>query len=203
MPRSVTDGQRLAQIRGHDLRIVGSKFRFLRHGESAAEVSELLPYTAQIVDDIVIVRSMQTDAINHDPAVTFMQTGHAQPGRPAFGAWLSYGLGAEDSDLPSFVVLPSGIGQGQPLHARYWTNGFLPSQHQGTLFRSYRDPILFLSNPPGISQRVRRRQLDALQTLNQMKLESIGDREIATRIEAFELAYRMQMSVPRADRHCG
>ena len=196
MPKDVTAGQRLAQIRDHELTIVGTKYRFARHGDSGAELSELLPHTAKIVDDITIIRSMQTDAINHDPAVTFMQTGHTQPGRPCFGAWMSYGLGSENEELPAFVVLPSGMDLGQPLHSRYWTNGFLPGHHQGTLFRSNEDPVFYLSNPPGISRAVRRRQLDGLAALNRMKLESIGDQEIATRISAFELAYRMQMSVP-------
>ena len=196
MPASLTDGQRLAQIRGRELTIVGSKFKFDRYGQSGAEISELLPYTASIADEITIVRSMQTNAINHDPAVTFMQTGHSQPGRPTFGAWMSYGLGRVNDDLPTFVVLPSGLTQGQNLHARYWSNGFLPSQHQGVLFRSRGDPVMFLSNPQGIDPRIRRRQLDGLASLNRMKFEAVGDSEIAARISAFELAYRMQSSVP-------
>jgi hypothetical protein len=199
MPASLTNGERLAQIRGHELKIVGSKFTFAKHGQSGAQVSELLPHTAKIVDDISIVRSMHTEAINHDPAVTFMQTGHTQPGRPCFGSWMSYGLGSENDELPTFVVLPSGMNQGQPLHARYWTNGFLPGQHQGTLFRptaATQDPILFLSNPPGISESVRRRQLDGMAALNRLHHETIGDPAIATRIAAFEMAYRMQRSVP-------
>lgn len=196
MPEEITAGQRLAQIRGHELRIVGSKYRFARYGESGTEVSELLPHTAKIVDDITVIRSLQTDAINHDPAVTFMQTGHTQPGRPSFGAWTSYGLGSENADLPAFVVLPSGMDKGQPLHSRYWSNGFLPGQHQGTLFRPHRNPVFYLSNPPGISADVRRRQLDGLAAMNQIKSESVGDPEIAARIAAFELAYRMQMSIP-------
>ena len=196
MPVRLTKGQRLAQIRGQELRIVGSKFRFAHHGESRANISELLPHTAKVADDICIVRSMQTDAINHDPAITFMQTGATQPGRPAFGAWASYGLGSENTDLPEFVVLPSGMAQGQPLHARYWSSGFLPGEHQGTLFRPTGDPILYLSNPPGIRAKVRERQLERLRELNQMRFETIGDPEIKTRISAFELAYRMQVAVP-------
>lgn len=196
MPETLTAGQRLAQIRGHDLKIVGTKFQFGRYGGSGAEVSELLPYTAEIADEITIVRSLQTDAINHDPALTFMQTGNTQPGRPSFGSWLSYGLGTENEELPAFVVLASGMDLGQPLHSRYWSNGFLPGQHQGTLFRSQGDPLLYLSNPPGVSRAIRRHQLDALEALNRKKSESIGDPEIAARIAAFELAYRMQMSVP-------
>ena len=196
MPSRLTDGERLAQIRGHELKIVGSKFQFKKHGQCGADVSELLPWTAKVVDDITIIRSMQTDAINHDPAVTFMQTGHSQPGRPTFGAWMSYGIGSENKDLPAFVVLPSGMDQGQPLSARYWSNGFLPGEHQGTLFRSTSDPVLFLSNPPGVSKEARRKQLDGLRELNRMKFEEVGDPEITTRVEAFEMAYRMQMSVP-------
>lgn len=196
MPETLTAGQRLAQIRGHDLKIVGTKFQFGRYGESGAEVSELLPYTAKIADEITIIRSLQTDAINHDPALTFMQTGNTQPGRPSFGSWMSYGLGTENEELPAFVVLASGMDLGQPLHSRYWSNGFLPGQHQGTLFRSQGDPILYLSNPPGVSRAIRRQQLDGLEALNRNQSESIGDPEIVARIAAFELAYRMQMSVP-------
>lgn len=196
MPETLTAGQRLAQIRGHELKIVGTKFRFGRHGGSGAELSELLPHTAKIADEITIIRSLQTDAINHDPALTFMQTGNTQPGRPSFGSWMSYGLGTENEELPAFVVLASGMDLGQPLHSRYWSNGFLPGQHQGTLFRSLGDPILYLSNPPGVGRAIRRRQLDGLEALNRIKSESIGDPEIAARIAAFELAYRMQMSIP-------
>ena len=196
MPSDVTNGQRLAQIRGKELTIVGSRFKFRRHGESGAAISELLPHTANVADDLCIVRSMHTDAINHDPAVTFMQTGNSQPGRPSFGSWLSYGLGSENDNLPTFVVLPSGMDQGQPLHARYWSNGFLPGQHQGTLFRSQGNPVLHLANPAGISSKVRRRQLDGLVELNRIRFEAFGDPEILARIEAFEMAYRMQRSVP-------
>ena len=196
MPSDLTDGQRLAQIRGQELRIVGSRFAFSRHGESEAAVSELLPHTAKVVDDLCIVRSMHTDAINHDPAVTFMQTGSSQPGRPCFGSWLSYGLGSENDDLPTFVVLPSGMNQGQPLHSRYWSNGFLPGQHQGTLFRSQGNPILHLANPNGINASIRRQQLNGLAELNRLRFETTNDPDIAARIEAFEMAYRMQRSVP-------
>lgn len=196
MPSSLTNGQRLAQIRGQELTIVGSRFRFSRYGESGAEISELLPHTAKVADDLLIIRSMQTDAINHDPAITFLQTGNSQPGRPCFGAWMSYGLGSENEELPAFVVLPSGMHQGQPLHARYWSNGFLPGQHQGTLFRAQGDPVLFLSRPTGISDSLRRQQLDGLAQLNRLRLETVGDPEIAARIASFELAYRMQKSVP-------
>jgi len=196
MPSSLTNGQRLAQIRGQELRIVGSGFQFSRYGQSGAEISELLPYTSKVADDLLIIKSMQTDAINHDPAITFMQTGNTQPGRPSFGAWMSYGLGSENEELPAFVVLPSGMHQGQPLHARYWSNGFLPGQHQGTLFRSQGDPVLYLSRPQGITDSLRRQQLDGLAQLNSLRLESVGDPAIAARIASFELAYRMQKSVP-------
>src|SRR6185369_16326974 len=159
-------------------------------------ISELLPYTASVADDITLIRSLKTEAINHDPAVTFFQTGNAQPGRPTMGAWMSYGLGSENRDLPAFVVLVSGIGQGQNLTTRYWESGFLPSLHQGVQFRSQGDPVLYLSNPAGMSPGVRRRILDGVHQLNQAKAETVHDPEIATRIEQYEMAYRMQTSVP-------
>lgn len=196
MPESLTKGERVAQLQGQKLQCMGTKFKFARHGKVGADVSELLPWTAKMVDDITIIRSMQTDAINHDPAVTFFQTGNQQPGRPTMGAWLSYGLGSENRNLPAFVVLVSGIGQGQNLHARYWGNGFLPSIHQGVQLRATGDPVLYVSNPPGVDAAVRRSVLDSVRELNAMKLETVGDPEIATRIEQYEMAYRMQMSVP-------
>jgi len=196
MPESLTKGQRLAQIRGQKLRVCGTPYKFNRCGQSGAEISELLPQTARVVDDICIIRTAVTDAINHDPAITFMQTGGQQPGRPSMGAWMSYGLGAETQDLPSFVVLVSVTTPGQPLNVRYWGNGFLPSKHQGVRFRGQGDPVLYVSNPPGIDRQSRRLQLDALDALNQAKYASVGDPEIATRIESFEQAFRMQVSVP-------
>lgn len=196
MPESFTKGQRIAQLAGQKLTCVGTKFKFQRYGKSGAELSELLPHISKIADQIAIVRSLHTEAINHDPGVTLMQTGTQQAGRPALGSWLSYGLGSENEQLPAFVVLTSGAGQDQPLLSRYWGSGFLPSNHQGVEFRSQGEPILFVSNPKGISDKVRRRLLDGVQEINQMKLEAVGDPEIATRIQAYEMAYRMQTSVP-------
>lgn len=196
MPESITRGQRVAQLQGQKLVCVGSRYRFARYGKAGVEVSELLPWTAKMVDDITVIRSLQSDAINHDPAVTFFQTGSPQPGRPTMGSWLSYGLGSENRNLPAFVVLVSGIGQGQNLHARYWGSGFLPSIHQGVQFRPSGDPVLFLSNPQGMDGEARRTVLDGLRELNAMRHESVGDPEIATRIEQYEMAYRMQSSVP-------
>jgi len=196
MPASLTDGQRLAQIRGHELIVCGSPYSFAQHGQCGTEVSELLPYTANIVDDICIVRTCISEAINHDPAVTFLQCGNQQPGRPTMGAWISYGLGSPSGNLPAFVVLCSGMNQGQNLHTRYWGSGFLPSQHQGVMFRTDNEPVLFVNNPPGIDRRARRRLLDSLQTLNKARHNIVGDPEIDTRISAYEMAFRMQSSVP-------
>jgi hypothetical protein len=196
MPDSLTVGQRLAQIRGQELLVCGSPYQFSRHGQCGAEISELLPFTAQIADDICIVKSCVSEAINHDPAVTFLQCGNQQPGRPTMGAWLSYGLGSENSDLPAFVVLASGMDQGQNLHTRYWGSGFLPSEHQGVRFRPTSDPVPFVSNPEGISRDARRRMLDSLTAMNELKQETIFDPEIAARINAYEMAFRMQASVP-------
>jgi hypothetical protein len=162
-------------------------------------MSELLPHTAKIVDDICLIRSMHTEAINHDPAITFIQTGSQQPGRPSVGAWLSYGLGCVNDDLPAFVVMishGSGKDSNQGLLERLWGSGFLPSNHQGVKLRSSGDPVLYLSDPPGIDRELRRQMLDRLGQLNQLQLEDTGDPEIATRIAQFELAYRMQTSVP-------
>ena len=196
MPESFTKGQRIAQLAGQKLTCVGTKFKFQKYGRSGNEFSEVLPHIAGIADNIAIVRSMHTEAINHDPGVTLMQTGSSQAGRPSIGSWLSYGLGSENDQLPAFVVLTSGAGQDQPLLSRYWGSGFLPSNHQGVEFRSQGEPILFVSNPKGINDRVRRRLLDGMQQLNQMKLDTVGDPEISTRIQSYEMAYRMQTSVP-------
>lgn len=196
MPESLTKGQRIAQLMGQPLNCVGSKFKFHRNGQSGQEISELLPHIGSIADEIAIIRSMHTEAINHDPGVTLMQTGHQQAGRPAMGSWISYGLGSENDQLPAFVVLSSGHGQDQPLLSRYWGSGFLPTSHQGVEFRSGGEPILFVNNPAGISPGIRRQLLDAGRALNELKLESVGDPEIATRIASYEMAYRMQSSVP-------
>jgi len=196
MPESVTQGQRVAQLQGAPLLCMGSRYQFARSGPSGADFSELLPWTAKMAADITVVRSLRTEAINHDPAVTFMQTGSAQPGRPVMGSWLSYGLGSENRNLPAFVVLVSGAGSGQNLHTRYWGAGFLPGVHQGVQFRTGGDPILYVSNPDGVSPAVRRRILDGIREVNQAKFEAVGDPEIATRISQYEMAYRMQSSAP-------
>jgi hypothetical protein len=196
MPESFTKGQRIAQLQGQKLTCVGTKFKFARYGKSGAEISELLPHIAGVSDEIAIIRSLHTEAINHDPGVTMMQTGNSQAGRPAMGAWLSYGLGSENQQLPAFVVLTSGFGQDQPLLSRYWGSGFLPTNHQGVEFRSQGEPILFVSNPKGMDSNVRRRLLTGVRELNQLEFDAVHDPEINTRIQAYELAYRMQTSVP-------
>ena len=196
MPESYTKGQRIAQLAGQKLTCVGTKFKFSRHGKSGIEMSELLPHIAGVADDIALIRSLHTEAINHDPGVTMIQTGSTQAGRPSMGAWLCYGLGSENQQLPAFVVLSSGFGQDQPLLSRYWGSGFLPSNHQGVEFRSQGEPILFVSNPKGMDEKVRRRLLDGMRDLNQLKLDAVGDPEIRTRIQSYEMAYRMQTSVP-------
>lgn len=187
--------ERFAFIKGTP-NLSASSFRFARHGQSGAEISELLPHLASVSDDVAIVKSMHTDEFNHDPAMTFLNSGSTLPGRPAMGAWLSYGLGSETQSLPGFVVLASGKPDGPPVGFHHWTSGFLPTQHQGVRFRSAGDPVLFLSNPPGISRTTRRQALDALGDLNRIQLDAVGDPEIATRIASFEMAFRMQMSVP-------
>jgi hypothetical protein len=198
LPESIRKGQRLTGMTSTQTRfpVVDSQFAFAQHGQSGAWVSELLPHTAQIVDELCIIKSMQTDAINHDPAVTFFQTGSQIAGRPSMGAWATYGLGSECDDLPGFVVLITRGTGGQPLYDRLWGSGFLPTRYQGVKFRSVGDPVLYLSNPPGIDSRQRRRYLDALNVLNNMALEETGEPEIATRIAQYEMAYKMQTSVP-------
>jgi hypothetical protein len=197
LPDSVRRGQRITGMTsGQKYHLcVGSPFKFKKHGVSGTELSEVLPHLGKVADDICLLRGIHTDPINHDPAVTYLYTGHQQPGRPTLGSWASYGLGSENSNLPAFVVMISG-GGGQSLQSRYWGNGFLPSSHQGVQFRSKGDPVLFVSNPAGLNSHTRRRMLDRLQSLNQKQYESIGDPEILTRIEQYELAYRMQTSVP-------
>lgn len=197
LPDSVRMGQRLTGMTAGQDRfpIAPSIFKFARHGASGAWVSELLPFTARITDDLCFVKSMRTEAINHDPAITFLQTGSQQAGRPSFGAWLSYGLGSENANLPAFVVMTSGDG-GQPLYDRLWGSGFLPTKHQGVKLNRTGDPVLFLSNPPGVDAAMRRSMLDDLSELNQIRLAKKGDPEIANRIAQYELAFRMQSSVP-------
>ncbi len=201
LPDSVRMGQRLTGMTSgqSSFPVVSSIFRFARHGRSGAWVSELLPHVAGVVDDLCFIRSMHTEAINHDPAVTYLQTGHQQPGRPSLGSWVSYGLGSENRDLPAFVVLlsrGSAARPADPLYARLWGSGFLPSSHQGVSFRSGGDPVLYLSDPPGLSRSGRRRMLDTLAELNRAQYERALDPEINTRIAQYEMAYRMQASVP-------
>lgn len=197
LPDSIRQGQRLTGMTSgqKSFPIAASMFKFARQGESGTWMSELLPHTAKIADEICVVKSLFTEAINHDPAITFLQTGSIQAGRPSMGSWISYGLGSENRDLPTFVALTSGAG-GQPLYDRLWGSGFLPTKHQGVKFRRSSDPVLFLSNPPGIDSELRREMLDELGTLNRIALEEKGDPEIATRISQYELAFRMQTSVP-------
>jgi hypothetical protein len=200
IPDSVRSGQRVAQTMGQStLPVASSPYAFARHGQSGTWVSELLPHTAKIVDDITVIKTVFTDAINHDPAITFIQTGFQQPGRPSMGAWLSYGLGSENQTLPAFVVLLSqahAINADQPLFSRLWGSGFLPSSYQGVRFRAGSAPVLFLEDPPGINKTTRREMLDAIVKLDEMRHEAYGDPEIETRIAQYEMAYRMQTSVP-------
>ncbi|HQW30580.1 MAG TPA: DUF1501 domain-containing protein [Verrucomicrobiales bacterium] len=201
LPPSVRGKQRLTGMTSGQtsLPVTSSMFSFARHGRSGAWVSELLPHTAKIVDEMCIVRSMHTEAINHDPAVTYLQTGHQQPGRPSFGAWLSYGLGCESHDLPAFVVMVSrgsAARPADPLYARLWGSGFLPSNHQGVSLRSSGDPVLYLTNPAGIDEPTRRDQLDVIAALNRKNFAEQHDPEIATRVSQYEMAFRMQTSVP-------
>ncbi|MDA0659276.1 MAG: DUF1501 domain-containing protein [Planctomycetota bacterium] len=197
LPDSIRRGQRLTGMTSTQSRfpIAPTIFDFARHGQSGAWVSNLLPHTARMVDQLCFVRSMHTEAINHDPAITFFQTGAQLAGRPSIGSWLSYGLGSENQDLPAFVALVSGAG-GQPLYDRLWGSGFLPSRYQGVKFQSQGDPVPFLSNPPGLAGNTRRRMLNDLAQLNQQQLSRYGDPEIATRIAQYELSFRMQTSVP-------
>ncbi len=201
LPASVRGTQRLTGMTSgqKSLPVTASVFNFKQHGQSGAWVSELMPHTAGVVDELCFIRSMHTEAINHDPAVTFLQTGHQQPGRPSLGAWTSYGLGSENSNLPAFVVMisrGSAARPADPLYARLWGSGFLPSSHQGVAFRSSGDPVLYLSNPPGLDAGSRREQLDAIGALNRLALARDLDPEIETRISQYELAFRMQASVP-------
>ena len=198
LPESVRKGQRLTTMTAGQTSfpLVESVFEFRRHGQSGAWISELLPHTAKIADELCFIRSLHTEAINHDPAVTFFQTGSQIAGRPSIGAWLSYGLGSESSDLPGFVVMITQGTGGQPIYDRLWGSGFLPTRYQGVKFRSVGDPVLYLSDPKGFSRSQRREYLDALGELNRMQLDAFGDPEIATRIAQYEMAFKMQRSVP-------
>ncbi len=197
LPPSVRRGQRITGMTAgqKQLLCVGSPFAFKRFGKHGVELSEVMSHTGGIMDHAALVRSVFTEPINHDPAVTFFGTGHQQPGRPTMGAWIAYGLGSENENLPAFVVLTSG-GGGQPLQARYWGNGFLPGNYQGVQFRNQGDPVLYVSDPPGMDRAARRRLIDAMQALNQRQLGRLADPDIATHIDNYELAFRMQASVP-------
>ena len=198
LPDSVRRGQRLTAMTSGQasLPLVGSIFDFAQHGESGAWVSELFPQTARIVDECCFIRSMHTEAINHDPAVVFFQTGSQLPGRPSIGSWLSYGSGSLNKELPEFVVLVSKNKTGQPLYSRLWGNGFLPSQHPGVQFQPGRDTVLYLTNPQGILIRDRRRQLDHLCRLQQLQFDTFAGPEINAHVAQYEMAFRMQTSVP-------
>lgn len=203
LPASIRMGQRLTGMTsGQDkFPLVGSNFKFKQYGESRAWISDLMPYTAKIADELCFIKSMHTEAINHDPAITFFQTGSQQSGRPSIGSWMSYGLGSLNENLPTFSVLLSrGTGRpfGQPLYSRLWGNGFLSSLHQGVQFRSGKDPVLYLKDPEGMTRSERRKMLDVLSELNQKQEAEFGDPEINTRIAQYEMAYRMQTSVPES-----
>jgi len=201
LPDSVRKGQRITTMTSGQKRlpIAPTLFNFKQHGQSGAWVSELLPHTAKMVDDMAIIKTVNTEAINHDPAITYIQTGAQLPGRPSMGAWLSYGLGESSRNLPSFVVLHSSWSakrDAQALYARLWGAGWLPSRFQGVSLRSQGDPVLYLSNPPGVSPDMRRNMLDTLAKLNEQQFAAVGDPEINARIAQYEMAYKMQTSVP-------
>src|ERR1700752_1029915 len=200
LPDSVRQGQRLTGMSGNQssLPLAGSQFGFSRHGANGTWVSDLLPQTARIVDDLCIVRSMYTEAINHDPAITFFQTGSQIAGRPSLGSWVHYGLGAINENLPAFVVLVTPNKGAQPLYSRLWGNGFLDSRYQGIQFRAGKEPILYMANPDGPCGTGRRALLDKLDALNKLQFEKELDPEIESRIAQYEMAYRMQTSVPEA-----
>jgi hypothetical protein len=198
LPESVRQGQRLTGMSANQARLplAGSAFKFSQHGQGGAWLSDLLPYTAKMADQLCFVKSLHTEAINHDPAITFFQTGSQIDGRPSIGAWLSYGLGSANENLPAFVVLISKDRIDQPLYARLWGNGFLSSIHQGVQFRSGKDPVLYLKNPDGISGESRRKMLDRLAELHHLQYDDLGDPEINSRVAQYEMAYRMQTSIP-------
>jgi hypothetical protein len=201
LPESVRMGQRLTTMTSGQKRfpIAPSKYQFKQHGECGMWITEMLPWTAKMADDLCFIRSMNTEAINHEPAISYMQTGNQNTGRPCLGSWASYGLGSANEDLPAFVVLvakPSNQEQVQAISARLWSSGYLPGEHAGVSFRSGPDPILYINNPPGVPTEIRRKTLDGLKSLNELTYQQIGDPETNTRIQQYELAYRMQSSVP-------
>lgn len=197
MPTSYTQGQPIAQLQGRELKCLGPIFRFRKHGDSGQEISDVLPHISGIADDICIIRSMHTDQINHDPAHTVMNTGTAISGRPSMGAWVTYGLGSESESLPGFVVLTSVGGRNpQPIAQRQWGSGFLPGRFQGVQFHSTGAPVHYLSNPPGVTRQQQRQLVDTVRDLNRARNETVNNPEIQTRISQYELAFRMQTSVP-------
>ena len=197
MPESFTKGQPIAQLQGQALKVQGHLTKFQRHGKSGQLISDYLPHTAKIADDITIVRSMVTEQINHDPAHTFMNTGTAISGRPSMGSWITYGLGSETQDLPGFVVLTSVGGRNpQPIASRQWSAGFLPSRFQGVEFNSSGDPVHYVSNPKGVSTKQQKALVDAIRRLDQKRNAQVANPEIDTRLAAYEMAFRMQTSVP-------
>ncbi len=200
LPAEVRGKQRLTGMSGNQssLPLVGSPFKFKQHGDSGQWFSDQLPFTAKVADDLCIIKTMHTEAINHGPGVTHIQTGSQFPGRPSIGAWLSYGLGSDNEDLPNFVVMVTKNKGGQPLVSRLWGSGFLPSRHQGVRFRSGKDPVLYLNNPPGIDVHSRREMQDALNQLHELEQAHQIDPQIENRIAQYELAFRMQASIPEA-----
>lgn len=198
LPDSIRNGQRITTMTSGQARfpVAPSLFKFGQHGRCGRWVSELLPYTAQVVDELAVIKSVSTSAINHDPACTFVMTGSEIPGKPSIGSWLSYGLGSENDDLPSFVVLTPRSAGGQALFTRMWSSGFLPTSHTGVALRSSGDPVLYIQNPPGVNNADRRQMLDALNQLNARTHSVLGDPETLTRTAQYEMAFRMQASVP-------
>ena len=198
LPDSVRQGQRLSTMSGFQssLPLAGSQFKFEQHGKNGTWISELLPHTSKVVDDLCLINSMHTEAINHDPAITFFQTGSQIAGRPSIGSWLAYGLGSINENLPAFCVLVTKGKGGQPLYARLWGSGFLASTHQGVQLRAGKDPVLYLSNPPGISTASRRAMLDNLEQMHRLQLEQAIDPVVSARIAQYEMAFRMQSSIP-------
>jgi len=198
MPKSFTSGQPIAQLQNQELKCFGPRHAFRSCGESGQRISSIFPYLANVADQLCIINSARTEQINHDPAHTFMNTGTQISGRPSMGSWLSYGLGSEANDLPNFVVMTSvGGGQSQPIAARQWHSGFLPSRHQGVEFRSAGDPVLYLNDPPGVDRDGQRQVIEAVSALNGLYDQTVDDPEIATRITQYEMAFKMQTSVPQ------
>lgn len=201
LPESIRMGQRLTTMTSGQARfpIAPSKYKFAQHGDGGAWFGELLPWKAKMANDMCVIRSMNTEAINHEPAITFIQTGNQVTGRPCLGAWSSYGLGSLNENLPTFVVMvakPTNTEQVQAISARLWQSGYLPGEHAGVSFRSAGDPILYINNPPGVPSEIRRKTLDGINALNELTFQAIGDPETRTRIQQYEMAYRMQSSVP-------